>query len=85
MGKEIETFGRWKSITFQFRDENAILDPNSYRHPEQVLCVWYVCMYVLIVITYTAARVRINGGKVANPARGQLNKKNEYFPVRVRA
>ena len=24
-------------------------------------------------------------GKVANPARGQLNRKNEYFPVRVRA
>ena len=23
-------------------------------------------------------------GKVANPARGQLNRKNEYFPVRVR-
>ena len=24
-------------------------------------------------------------GKVANPARGQLNKENEYFPVSVRA
>ena len=24
-------------------------------------------------------------GKVANPARGQLNRKNEYFPVPVRA
>ena len=24
-------------------------------------------------------------GKVANPARGQLNRKNEYFRVRVRA
>ena len=24
-------------------------------------------------------------GKVANPARGQLNKENEYIPVRVRA
>ena len=24
-------------------------------------------------------------GKVAIPARGQLNRKNEYFPVRVRA
>ena len=24
-------------------------------------------------------------GKVASPARGQLNRKNEYFPVRVRA
>ena len=24
-------------------------------------------------------------GKVANPARGQLNRENEYFPVLVRA
>ena len=24
-------------------------------------------------------------GKVANPARGQLNRENKYFPVRVRA
>ena len=24
-------------------------------------------------------------GKVANPARGQLNRENQYFPVRVRA
>ena len=24
-------------------------------------------------------------GEVANPARGQLNSENEYFPVRVRA
>ena len=24
-------------------------------------------------------------GKVANPARGQLNRENHYFPVRVRA
>ena len=24
-------------------------------------------------------------GKVANPARGQLKRKNEYFPVKVRA
>ena len=24
-------------------------------------------------------------GKAANPARGQLNRENEYFPVRVRA
>ena len=24
-------------------------------------------------------------GKIANPARGQLNRENEYFPVPVRA
>ena len=27
--------------------------------------------------------MRDQSGKVANPARGQLNRKNEYFPVRV--
>ena len=32
----------------------------------------FVCMYVCMVITYS--RVRINRGKVANPARGQLNR-----------
>ena len=41
--------------------------------------VWYVCM----VITYNKSMDQ--PGKVANPARGQLNRENEYFPVRVRA
>ena len=36
------------------------------------------------MVTHTA-RVWINRGKVANPARGRLNRENEYFPVRVRA
>ena len=31
------------------------------------------------------ARLRIKPGKVANPARGQLNRENEHFPVPVRA
>ena len=31
------------------------------------------------------ARIMDQPGKVASPARGQLNRKNEYFPVRVRA
>ena len=30
-------------------------------------------------------RVRINRVKVANLARGQLNRENDFFPVRVRA
>ena len=33
--------------------------------------------------TYTKSKDQ--PGKVANPARGQLNRKNEYFPVTVRA
>ena len=39
-------------------------------------------MYVCTVITYR----RVDQlGKVANPARGQLNRENEYSPVLVRA
>ena len=36
-----------------------------------------------MVITYSKSMDQ--PGKVANPARGQLNRENEYFPVRVRA
>ena len=44
---------------------------------EVILCM-YVCMYVCMVNTYRK-------GKVANPARGQLNRENEYSSVPVRA
>ena len=40
---------------------------------------WYVCMVI------TDSKSMDQPGKVANPARGQLNRENEYFPVRVRA
>ena len=43
----------------------------------------WIQQYVCMVITYNKSRDQ--PGKVANPARGQLNRKNEYFPVRVRA
>ena len=43
----------------------------------------FVCMYVCTVITYS--KYKDQSGKVANPARGQLNWEHEYFPVRVRA
>ena len=36
-----------------------------------------------MVITYSKGKDQL--GKVANPARGQLNRENEYFPVHVRA
>ena len=57
----------------------------------------YVCMYLCIhvnVCMYVYMYVCMYGhtyskkdqpGKVANPARGQLNRENEYFHVRVRA
>ena len=40
-------------------------------------------MYVLYGHTYS--RSKDQPGKVANPARGQLNREKGYFPVPVRA
>ena len=45
-----------------------------------VISVQYVCMY-----GHTYSKSMDQPGKVASPARGQLNRKNEYFSVRVRA
>ena len=42
-----------------------------------------VCIYGHSPHTYSESMDR--PGMVANPARGQLNRENEYFPVRVRA
>ena len=47
-----------------------------------VLCIMY---YVLCMVTHIIAKVWINRIWFANPARGQLNKENEYSSVRVRA
>ena len=38
-----------------------------------------------ILYGYTYSKSMDQPGKVASPARGQLNRKNENFPVRVRA
>ena len=43
----------------------------------------YVCMYVCMGITYSKSMDQ--PGKVANPPRGQLNKKNTQFRFPVRA
>ena len=40
-------------------------------------------MYVCMFIAY--GKSMDQPGKVANPARGRLNRENEYFPVPVRA
>ena len=42
--------------------------------------IMYVCMY-----GHTYSKSMDQPGKVASPARGQPSRKNEYFPVRVRA
>ena len=43
----------------------------------------YVLVLCMLVITFSKSKNQL--GKVANPARGQLNWENEYFPVPVRA
>ena len=46
-------------------------------------CTILTCMYVCVVITYSKSMDQ--PGKVANPARGQLNRENELFSDAVRA
>ena len=38
-----------------------------------------------IMYGHTYSKIMDQPGKVANPARGQLNRESEYFPVPVRA
>ena len=51
----------------------------------------YVCIYIYIYVcmihTYQvySSKSMDQPGKIANPARGLLNRENEYFPVPVRA
>ena len=42
-------------------------------------------MHVVCMYGHTYSKGMDQPGKVANPARGQLNRENEDFPVRVRA
>ena len=39
----------------------------------------------MTIYGHTYSKSMDQPGKAARPARGQLNRKNEYFPVRVRA
>ena len=50
------------------------------RYFPKIKSVGVVCMY-----GHHIYQSMDQPGKVANPARGQLNRENEYFPVRVRA
>ena len=50
---------------------------------EPLWCYVSVCSYVCMVITYSKGKDQ--PGKVANPARGQLNRENIFFAVTVHA
>ena len=76
--------GRGRGVPIPPRTERRAITP----HPPYVLLTVFgqattVCMCVCMVIAYSKGMDQ--PGKVANPARGQLNRKNEYFPVPVRA
>ena len=47
------------------------------------VCVETLGLYVCVVITYSKGKDQ--PGKVANPARGQLNRETDFFPVPVSA
>ena len=64
------------------RENKIYLSPLTPDVWLRTVCM-YVCMYAFMVIT--CSKSMDQPGKVANPARGQLNKENEYFPVPVRA
>ena len=64
---------------------------DSYNSVPPELFLFYVLvwsqiyvLYVCMVITYIKQSMD-QPGKVANPARGQLNRENEHSPVPVRA
>ena len=62
-------------------DLRAPNSPNIYHTSVRCdLRTMHACMY-----GHTYSKSKDQPGKVANPARGQLSRENEYFPVPVRA
>ena len=45
----------------------------------------FICDWDMAMLDHAHSKSMDQPGKVANPARGLLNRDNEYFPVRVRA
>ena len=54
-----------------------------YLHPPASILYLLPSDKVCMVITYSKSKDQPS--KIVNPARGQLNRENIYFPVRVRA
>ena len=48
-----------------------------------IVITYGICMYTCMVITYSKGVDP--PGEVANPARDQLNREKDFFPVPVRA
>ena len=63
--------------------DNSVLVRNIVRDQHDIIC--YIISPVGVLCLYTYSKSMDQPGKVANSARGQLNRENEYFSVRVRA
>ena len=60
--------------------DQLICTSHSHTHYWYEVDMLKVCMH-----DDTHSKSMDQPGKVASPARGQLNRENKYFPVRVRA
>ena len=58
------------------------LIPSFFRFHRENIAIAYS---LVLMFGHTYSKSMDQPGKVANPARRQLNRENEYFPVRVRA
>ena len=71
----VDKKGKREKLTASFGQRHSVWSPRL----STVQHIMYVCM----VITYSKGKDQ--SGKVANPARGQLNRENAFFPVPLRA
>ena len=76
------TTSRIGNLTRLIRTLLYVMAIHTYIHSKKVHkdIMMYVCIY-----SHTYSKSMDQPGKVASPARGQLNRENGYFPVRVRA
>ena len=68
------------------RRKNTHTNTHTQRHVQKLcgFCFFPYITYALCMVTHIAKSMD-QPGKVVNSARAQLNRENEYFPVRVRA
>ena len=80
-------FKKTESIQTRFSDRPHRPEGKMRRNASQRLVTIFIkCSNTpLVLYGHTYSKSMGQPGKVASPARGQLNRKNEYFPVRVRA
>ena len=65
--------------------DNSVLVRNIVRDQHDIIYYIISPVGVLCLYGHTYSKSMDQPGKVANPARGQLNRENEYFSLRVRA